>query len=97
VYRHVAVESQERQSAELCGGGQIPTQQELMWRSLSQQVLLWSGERCGGALVSGDCFTCTGHLATLSIYYDSLIEKCSTLPVEDWHVIFSSKRELGTE
>jgi hypothetical protein len=32
-----------------------------------------------GALVSRECFSCTGHLATLFCVYDSLIEKCSTV------------------
>jgi hypothetical protein len=44
-----------------------------MWRSL-----------CGGetqTLVSRDCNTLGVLGATLSIYYDSLIEKCSTLSV----------------
>jgi hypothetical protein len=41
-----------------------------------------AAEPCGGEphpLSKQECFSCTGHLATLFCVYDSLIEKCSTL------------------
>jgi hypothetical protein len=46
---------------------------------LSQQVDCWRGERCGGSLSKQEGATLLALTATLFCYYDSLIEKCSTL------------------
>jgi hypothetical protein len=65
------------------------------------------GERCGGvdtilvSRIAGVARDCNTLGASLSIYYDSLIEKCSTLSrlcaAQGWSAFFSpkSKRTNG--
>jgi hypothetical protein len=51
----------------------------VVWWSLSKQRLLLSGSRCGGSLSKQGVLQLHGPPLHFSIYYDSLIEKCSTL------------------
>jgi hypothetical protein len=55
-------------------------------------ISLVSEDSCGAGSVVAEEFATASLLAcqdsSLFCVYDSLIEKCSTLPVEDWHVIF---------
>jgi hypothetical protein len=73
---------------------------ECVWRGDASLVSRDCSE-AGCFSLGVECFTCTGHLATLSIYYDSLIEKCSTLsrPSVSSGVgaFYSSKLSVGAE